>query len=537
SLTIALVTGLIWFAPRRPVQPTTDAVTGVPLNERAVSVEQEENRSPQASRPKLDGVAAQKYLEQRGEYQSLIEAVKEIQYGLKRYERSPIKGEGGAGYLAMSHMQNLNAWFNESGVTIRPTVSEEERAKAWQLSFRLKAYGRGEQMLDAPAITSQKVEGSRIEYERAGSGFASSGFGLTTNLYSSEQAASRLFKSQSAIQNPKLVEWYENRPAGIEQGFTVNERPTGASSDKEDGALRLLVALEGGMIGRARDDGRSVELSDKNGKAVLSYGGLEAVDATGRKLQARMEAGGAGDVIALVVDDRDAVYPVVIDPITANLEQQLTAGNKVQANANFGLSVAIDGNTAAVGAPFEDSVLQPSVVFADTGRVYVFTRTNSSWSLYFFPGGTNNGQCGYSVALSGDNFVYGCPGVNNNAGDAFFVNLSSKKSVELGPGFNAGDQFGLSVAVSGYNAVVGAPNFHGIFGVGAGVVLFFQLDPSTLNQTSPFPIEGDNANAHLGTSVAIDSSTVVGGAPTSGYAKVCTTDFFQCKTLRPNAGD
>src|SRR6056300_1032330 len=51
----------------------------------------------------------------------------------------------------------------------------------------------------------------------------------------------------------------------------------------------------------------------------------------------------------------------------------------VQRQDNFGASVSIsdDGNTAIMGAPYEDG--PPSAPVGDSGSAYIFTRTNGSW--------------------------------------------------------------------------------------------------------------------------------------------------------------
>src|SRR6185295_10329533 len=103
--------------------------------------------------PALQGEAARKYLQEPGEGQSLMQAITAARFGLKRQERGPF-GETGSGYLGMSHDQNLNAWFAEDGVTVRPTVSEDKREGAWHMDLRLKAYGYGNDLVAAPPIVS-----------------------------------------------------------------------------------------------------------------------------------------------------------------------------------------------------------------------------------------------------------------------------------------------------------------------------------------------------------------------------------------------
>jgi len=82
----------------------------------------------------------------------------------------------------------------------------------------------------------------------------------------------------------------------------------------------------------------------------------------------------------------------------------------------FGYSVSLsaDGNTLAVSAPYEDSAAtgingnQADNSMPNSGAVYVFSRTGSTWSQQAYLKASNTGekdkgdQFGYSVAVSGD---------------------------------------------------------------------------------------------------------------------------------------
>ena len=115
----------------------------------------------------VSGEAARAYLQETADGQSLLEVVTAVQFGLQAQEHSPSDEQSGPGHLGMSHDQNLNAWFSEDGVTVRPTVSKEEREQVWQLGFRLKALGYGSELADAPPVVRQTVEGNRIQYHRS----------------------------------------------------------------------------------------------------------------------------------------------------------------------------------------------------------------------------------------------------------------------------------------------------------------------------------------------------------------------------------
>jgi hypothetical protein len=80
----------------------------------------EEAASPQ--RLQLSGERARQYLGQKGEGRSLMRALTAARFGLRWQEHAAVGEKGGAGYLGMSHVQNLNAWFDEEGATIRRAV-------------------------------------------------------------------------------------------------------------------------------------------------------------------------------------------------------------------------------------------------------------------------------------------------------------------------------------------------------------------------------------------------------------------------------
>ena len=76
------------------------------------------------------------------------------------------------------------------------------------------------------------------------------------------------------------------------------------------------------------------------------------------------------------------------------------------ASDRFGSSVAVSGDTVAVGAPGESS---GGFV---CGAAYVFTRTSGVWTQQAYLKASNVGagnRFGWSVAVSGDKVVVGAP--------------------------------------------------------------------------------------------------------------------------------
>src|SRR5690606_6669767 len=138
---------------------------------------------------------------------------------------------------------------------------------------------------------------------------------------------------------------------------------------------------------------------------------------------------------------------------------KLVAGD-AQADDWFGWSVALDGDTALVGAPREDDG------GSNAGAAYVFVRGGGVWSQQakLVAGDAQLGdQLGWSVAFDGDTALVGANGEDGAGTDAgaAYVFVRSGASWEqqaklMAVDAETNDQFGLSVALDGDTALVGA---------------------------------------------------------------------------------
>lgn len=100
-----------------------------------------------------------------------------------------------------------------------------------------------------------------------------------------------------------LIEQFSANADGIRQDFVIVNKPHGK------GPLILSLAAHGVSISEGRT---GISLTLPSGRIFL-YGKLETVDADGKVLPSRMEPSGANS-IQITVDDRNAKYPVLIDP-------------------------------------------------------------------------------------------------------------------------------------------------------------------------------------------------------------------------------
>ncbi len=197
----------------------------------------------------------------------------------------------------------------------------------------------------------------------------------------------------------------------------------------------------------------------------------------------------------------------------AALEQKLTAADGAAGDL-LGFSVAIDGDTAVVGAPQDGG----------RGAVYIFVRSGDSWAQtakLTASDGAAGDFLGDSVAIDGDTIVAGTSrddiGANVNQGSAYtFARTgpaarteTAKLTASDGAAF---DGLGNSVAIDGDTIVAGA------FGddVGAnenqGSAYTFARTGGDRTQTAKLTASDGAAGDNLGASVAIDGDTIVAGA-------------------------
>jgi hypothetical protein len=126
----------------------------------------------------------------------------------------------------------------------------------------------------------------------------------------------------------------------------------------------------------------------------------------------------------------------------------------------FGGAVAVDGDTAVIGVPGDDDL------GSGTGSAYVYHRIINTWverGKLLASDGTEDDGFGSSVAVRGGRIVIGAPGRDDNgdgAGAAYLFVLANGQWVEQGKLLagdgSAGDQFGRPGAMKGGTLLLAA---------------------------------------------------------------------------------
>ena len=176
------------------------------------------------------------------------------------------------------------------GVVARLSARQADlAARGGSLSMASRALGRGGRLRPA-GVLSISARANRVTYDRG-----------------------------------PMAEWYAAGPLGIEQGFTVSRRPTGAG-----GPLVLALGLAGSL--RPQQSGSQLRFLTRSGRVALRYGGVQALDVRGRRLRVSLELQGAELLVR--VWDRGAHYPLRIDPLIQQGEKLTGARRNRQADGS-----------------------------------------------------------------------------------------------------------------------------------------------------------------------------------------------------------
>ncbi len=198
-------------------------------------------------------------------------------------------------------------------------------------------------------------------------------------------------------------------------------------------------------------------------------------------------------------------------------QQKLTASDGVSQDF-FGISVAVDDDTTVIAADGGGVIDGP-------GSVYVYTRSAGTWAeqqKLTASDGSSNDEFGISVAVDADTAVIGAhwhDKVGDNSGAAYVFTRSAgvwTEQQKLTPSDAAAiDEFGESVAVDGQNIVVGAW-LDDDNGDSSGSVYVFTLSAGVWTERLKLLASDGRNDDHLGyfrSGVQISGTTVLAGAP------------------------
>jgi len=267
------------------------------------------------------------------------------------------------------------------------------------------------------------------------------------------------------------------------------------------------MAVQGHL--QASTAAHGISFTGASGETTVRYTGLKAWDAMGRPLPTRLSAAARG--LRLIVDADGASFPVTVDPVFVHEGQLFGRGDPTPpADAEFGSSVSISGDTVVVG-----SALDNTSGGLETGSAYVFVRSGATWTeqqRLLAPDGTTSDWFGSAVSVSGDTLVVGAPRDDFEKGSAYvFVRSGTTWTYQqklLASDGAVNEDFGIAVSLSGDTAVVGAP-FQ--FVARGAAYVFVRSGTLWTQQQKLLPSDGALVD-NFGWAVAANADTLLVGA-------------------------
>jgi uncharacterized repeat protein (TIGR01451 family) len=183
----------------------------------------------------------------------------------------------------------------------------------------------------------------------------------------------------------------------------------------------------------------------------------------------------------------------------------------------FAANVAVSGDTAVVTAPEADTPFG-----YDSGAVYVFARSGSTWSQQQKLLSTDlaaQDYFGTSVAIEGDTTLVGAPGDDTGvagSGSAYVFTRTgvvwTQQQKLLPSNAASGDWFASAIGLSGTVAVVSAPAADSPNASDSGKVVVFEAVGGVWTQTATLVSPTPQTYARFGNTIAVSGGVVVVGS-------------------------
>jgi len=413
-------------------------------------------------------------LDQSHWFADVTAGIQQQEYFIAKQES--VVGDMLSSYSAPNRAQGLRTYFGEDGIRIIP---RNETTLSWIFGLEMTGFGRTSKVLPIPKATLVAID-NRIEYDH----------GI-------------------------LTEWFENRPEGIKQGFSIAASPPG------EGDLIIEGVLQGDFVASLAQGGAAIDIFSKDGAHLLRYDSLTIIDALGARLPSRFEQN--EQTIRIVFSDSDAAYPVSIDPLF-RASTWTAEGNQNYAFFGYSLSSAGDVN----GDGFDDVIVGARGYDngqTDEGRAFVYygsaggLSATPSWTAESDQAGAYFG-CSVSSAgdVNGDGFddvIVGAYGYDNGQTDEgrAFVYYGSAGGLSATPSWTAESNqsiayFGCSVSSAGDvngdgfdDVIVGAYSYdNGV--IVDGHVFVYYGSSGGLSTSAAWTAEGNQNYANFGYSVS-----------------------------------
>lgn len=415
-------------------------------------------------------------LKQSGWYQQALYNIRLSEYQIRWQDKEQT-------YQALNTKHNLHCSFSGDAFTLRSGSGKDK----WTLQVRLKNISTGQDVLYKPVNRPVvKQDGATISFDHDG-----------------------LFRTE-----------YINSEEGVRENFIIEK---GSSSPVDQIRLNLQLS-KGWFANRAHE--RELHFAkvtgDKPGKKI-TYNGLKVWDAADRELAAHFVASPGSNEFSIVVDTRDAVYPITVDPVTQTADWEWES-NQVSASGGFSVSSAGDVNGDGYSDVIIAAYLFDNGEFNE-GKVWIYHGSAtglSSTAASSIESNMPSAFFGYSVGTAGDvnsdgfsDVIIGAYGYQNgpNHSGRAFVYLGSASGLNTTPAWTAispnsggGGNFDFASSVScagdvnndGFSdVIVGAP-LYSVNSLSEGKIFVFHGSALGLSLAPDWTFESNIDDARIG---------------------------------------
>jgi hypothetical protein len=298
--------------------------------------------------------------------------------------------------------------------------------------------------------------------------------------------------------------------------------------DRGGGAIEQATYVKASNTGRGDSFGQSIAISGDTVVVGAMKESSSSTNVNGNQLDDNAPGAGAAYVLRRVGG--------------AWMQEAYLKESNTAPNHSFGVSVAISGDTIAVGA---------NGAANGAGAVYIFQRVNNTWMQQAIITASNaeaGDSFGFALALSGDTLAVSAPnessratGVNMDQSDntaqssgAVYVftrsqivggTLWTQQAYIKASNTDASDQFGKSIALFGDTLAVGATgeasSAKGInnaqddnLAPASGAVYVFQRGGATWSQRAYMKASNAAGLAQFGSAIALLNDTMIVAAAT-----------------------
>ena len=381
----------------------------------------------------------------------------------------------GKALQAPNRAQNFRTWFTENGITVHQRTGDKSN---WTF------------------------------------GLDFTGYGTIGNIEPVQKCSPEAYQNRVTYYGEQITQWFENSPAGLEQGFMIN-------FPEDKNKIEIQLTQTGNLRSLLKDE-KTLALFTESGAKILEYGNLWVFDSNGETLNSYFKL--EGNVLSIIIHTEHAAYPIIVDPILSS-EVEWTVQTDQEALFGWSVSTAGDVNgdgfsDVIVGAPSYDSGE------VDEGRAFVYQgsstglSTSAAWTA---ESNQVSAQFGTSVSMAGDvngdgycDVIVGSPGYSNGQtsegrafvyyGSATGLGLTTVWQIESN---KASARLGYSVSTAGdvngdgySDIIIGVPYYSFGYQTTDGLVVVYYGSSTGLDKFSVWSTQSDMYTARLGSSVS-----------------------------------